>query len=112
MEITIRDAIWTDLGKILRSCNPEDNALSEFQNYWQTHFTEDGRTSRPFTGYPEEVWVAEHENRIVGYLHFFVDCWDGYEYVILSLGTALSLSPENASQVKSQLEEALRFREP
>lgn len=112
MEITIRDAEWIDLQTIIHLCSPEGRALAELQDYWQRHFTVDGKMQRPFTGYPEEVWVAEYDGRIVGYLHFFVDCWEGYEYVILSLRTAASLSAENALEVRGQLEEALRLREP
>lgn len=111
MDINIREVKPVDIEYLINSGWPKIN-LPELQSYRNDHFTETGERKRSFTGYPEQVWITETGGRVVGYLHFFTDCWDGYEDTIIGLSVDPSLPPEDAKSIKEKLETELRLREP
>lgn len=112
MDIEIRDAKFADIEKIFGVCRPEGREHLELVSYKDRYFTQTGKKRSPVSGYPEVLWVAECESRIVGYLHFYVDCWDGYEDNLIALKIDPALSDERTKEVKQKLEEEFHLHEP
>lgn len=112
MEIKLRDARVEDIVFLL-SCHWPGTDATELQMYRDHRFDESGNRKNWQTGYPETVWIAESEDgKNLGYLHFFTDCWDGYQDTILALVVDPKLSHAERKLVEGMLETALREREP
>ena len=111
MNISIRNACLQDV-KYIIDCGWPGVPRSELQKYCNIYFGSDGKPKGIPTGYPEKVWVAKSDDRIVGYLHFFTDCWDGYATVVLSLVVDSSLPSEEIRMIREKLETELRLSEP
>lgn len=110
--VKVRDARLEDVDMLLSTRWPGINA-SELRKYKDSHFDETGVLKHPFGGYPEQVWVAVSEDEtILGYLHFFTDCWDGYEDTVIALAVDPQLSWAKSAMARSTLETTLREREP
>lgn len=112
MEITLRDAVYSDIEKIIQVCSVTGNALDELKKYCDKYFTPDGKDKKVPTAQPDTILIAEFQERIVGYLHFWTDCYDGNENTLISLGTDPALSQEDAKKVKQILEEEFLLTEP
>lgn len=113
MGIIIREAkSVADIENIIEVCRLQGKVLSELNDYRRKYFTETGTRKNIFTGYPDTVLMAEHDGRLVGYLHFYEDCWEGYEKILVSSKTSPSLSPRYAEVVRLALEEEFNLREP
>ena len=104
MDITIRDAQPEDIQWLLL-CAWRVVDRYELDRFGQKYFSRDGNKRSFMTGYPESAWVAEMNGRIVGYIHFFTDCWDGYQNEVLGSAVDPALSQEDARKV----EEALKY---
>ena len=105
MDITIRQAEYCDIEKIIQTCRPEGRALEELVSYRKKYFTESGKREYFLEGFPETLRVAEYNGLIAGYLHFFTDCWDGYEDKLPSLGVNPNLSYYVRVETRRKLEE-------
>ena len=110
MGITIREVnSVADIEKIIEICRPEVKALSELKDYRKKYFTESGENKNTFIAFPDTILMAEYNGRLVGYLHFYEDCYEGYEKVLVSLNTIPLLFREDAEKVKQKLEEEFRY---
>lgn len=105
MDVTIRDARLSDVKYVL-SCNWPGIVRGELHNFGRDCFSEDGARMLFLTGYPETFFVAEIEGRVVGYLHFFTDCYDDYHDEILGTAVDPTLSSEGAATVREKLKYA------
>ncbi|OGZ95249.1 MAG: hypothetical protein A3I44_05515 [Candidatus Sungbacteria bacterium RIFCSPLOWO2_02_FULL_51_17] len=105
MDITIRDARPEDIQWLLL-CAWRGTDHCELTNFAQKHFSPDGERKHFLTGYPESAWVAEMNGRIVGYIHFFTDCWDGYQNELLGIAVDPALPSEDARRVEEVLKYA------
>ncbi len=56
------------------------------------------------TGFPTDAAVAKEDGRIVGYIQWCTDCWDGYERTIDFCAVDSPIPPARAADI----EEALR----
>lgn len=85
MRIVIRDATAEDIKKVLASEWPQIGR-QQLQNFFNTHFDDEGKQISFLTGYPETLWILEFRGEMVGYHHFFVDNWDdGKNHFIASV---------------------------
>lgn len=110
--VKVRDAKLEDVDMLLSTRWPGIDA-SELRKYKDSHFDETGIRKGPFGGYPEQVWVAVSEDEtILGCLHFFTDCWDGYEDTVISLAADPRIPQAQSAFVRGTLETTLREREP
>lgn len=112
MEIMVRLGRFQDLGHIIKNCLPEGGSLEKLQRYQRLYFTESGEPKKVATGLPDEILVAEWENRIVGYLHFYTDCWDNYEKIKISLRIDPVFSYEIQKVIRESLEKEFATQEP
>lgn len=110
--LLIRESKWSDLDEIERRIRPQGQALREFQTYRHLYFTESGQPKTVRTGYPDTILVAERRGSIIGYLHFYTDCWDGYETTLIACATDPALGSHEAMIVRGELELAWRLHEP
>lgn len=54
-------------------------------------------------------FVAEGDGKIVGYIHFYTDRWDGYEKVVVSRGVDCKFSSKLRQVIENELEEAFKW---
>lgn len=106
MEVTVREAKRAEIKQIIVYFHPTGCALKELVDY------EAKSDKAQLTGHPDTILVAESDNGIVGYLHFYTDCWEGYEKNLLSVGIDLSLSSEDFAWVEAKLKEEFDLYEP
>lgn len=105
MEIVVRRVEWKEVQQIIENCRPEKKALAELERYRKDYFGETGERVMFRTGHPDEVQVAILDDRIVGYLHYYTDCWDDYQKILITITVDSSLPSEHVQAVKKQLEE-------
>jgi|GEM_PF-5101779 len=55
------------------------------------------------SGFPDSVIVALEDDVIVGYQHWYTDCWEGYEIVPVGSNVLSSLSSETQKDVQNLL---------
>lgn len=110
MEIRVRDALLDDVQFLLR-CGWPSVVIGALTHYRRSYFDEDGKHKTVHTGFPEEVLVAETAGRIVGYIHFFIDCYDGYEHRQIGLSVDPSLEENSRREVREKIEEEFRLYE-
>ncbi len=95
MDIQVRDVREDDFPILTGFCSPE--ASGELANYRDSHLKPSS------TGFPETIFVAELGGRVAGFVHFFVDIWDGDEKNLISLASDPSLPASEGIAVKTTL---------
>jgi len=112
MQIIIREVRFSDLEQIFKICQLKGPDLKELQDFRKKYYTEYGESEDVRTGFPDEVLVAEVSGKIVGYLHFYTDCWEGYEKVLVSVGSDLTYSYKDRREIEEKLKQEFQLREP
>lgn len=105
--LSVRPAELSEIGEVIRIFSVYGRELRMLVYYGYSSFDSDGRQRHIRTGYPEELLLAVVDGRIVGCIHFFTDCWGGYEKRILFLAVDRRLSADEARLVESKLRETM-----
>ena len=108
MIIRVREGGFSDIELLIQACQLQGTALFELERWRTFRFTETGEPKNFVTGYPETVLVAESEGRVIGYLHFFIDCWDGYDTEIILKGYDPGLESGESARTMRLLDEVYR----
>lgn len=103
MDATVREAKFVDLEAIRQHLRLDQTADKTLQEYRSRYFTESGGCRSVLTGYPDYVWVAEANGRVVGYIHVYVCITEEDEVVDVALVTDDSLPPADAAEIRARL---------
>ncbi|HEY4493032.1 MAG TPA: hypothetical protein VJB98_00185 [Candidatus Paceibacterota bacterium] len=82
--------------------------IKELKEFCEARFAPNGERKSAGARNNEDVFVAEVDGKIVGYLHFFTETWDNYEDHIIARAEDPSLSTAEAAEVRGALELLLR----
>ena len=92
-ELDVIDSLAPTMGKAKR----------ELASYREKYFDTHGKPPNPTTGQPDTILIAKQDDTIIGYLHWWTNCWDNDEVQIIATGIDLSLSLREIGQVAKAL---------
>ncbi len=107
----IREVRWSDteyLKKMYRVAETNPKNLEEF---FDKYYTTIGECKRVSTGFPDTILIAEVDNKIIGCLHFYENCYEANEKVLLNIVLHPDFSFEAKKMLKNLLQKNICFGE-
>lgn len=103
MEFRVREAEFADISKLLTACWL-GTSVATISEYFSKYFDPEGKRRHFLTGHPDTFLVAEADGKVVGYIHYWTDCWEDYEKYLVSLSVDPSIPAKDALTIRKQLE--------
>lgn len=103
MDFNIRHAERKDILHLLRKRNWQGVNVGELTKFISKYFDGSGKQLSIHTGHPDTVLVVFSGRRIIGYIHYWTDCWEGYEKYLVGLAVDPKVLGGDAEAVRKQL---------